>query len=153
MTSSDPISLEANILGTLSRELTHEYTRVRRGAVDRASEMLQAGQYPVQVKGLLQTVAFRDSSQSVRDLALQVLEKYKDVVATKPVPRAGQETVEITCSLGHTSKFDKHELYENLGRYWRRSVLINDEPFQELVLACQICGEKAIITLDCGNCN
>jgi hypothetical protein len=151
MTPTDSSSLEANILGTLSRELTHEYTRVRRLAVDRAGEMLKAGQYPLQVKNLLQTVAFRDPSQSVRDMAQQVLDQYKGVVLPKPVSQAGQETIEVCCSIGHTSTFDKHDLYENLGRYWRRSVLHDDKPFQELVLTCQNCGEQIIIDLDFGS--
>jgi hypothetical protein len=151
MTSSDSASNEANILGTLSRELTHEYTRVRRSAVDRASEMLQAGQYTLQVKNMLQTVALRDTSQSVRDMAQHVLDLYNGTAAAKLVPKEDQGIVLVTCSIGHLNQFDKHELYENLGRYWRRSVLHDDVPFQQLVLACQTCGEEIIIDVDFGN--
>jgi hypothetical protein len=151
MTASDSSANETNILGTLSRELTHEYTRVRRSAVERASEMLQAGQYTLQVKNLLYTVVLRDPNQSVRDLAQQVLDRHKEVTPAKPAYVVDQGIVLATCSIGHTSQFDKHDLYENLGRYWRRSVLHDDVPFQQLVLACQSCGEEIIVDIDFGN--
>jgi hypothetical protein len=149
MTPSDSSSLEDNILGTLARELKHEYTRVRRNAVERAGEMLKVGQYPSQVMNLLQTVALSDSNLGVRDIAQQVLDKYKETFPIKTSPDRGPATIEVYCSLGHASSFDKRDLCKNLGRYWRRSVLREDLPFQEVVLTCQTCGEDIIVDLDC----
>jgi hypothetical protein len=149
MTSPDASLHEANILGTLARELKHEYTRVRRNAVERAGEMLKAGQYPVEVMNLLQTVVVSDSNDSVRELAQQVLDKYKGAFGTRGVHDHGLATIDAFCSLGHANTFDKRDLCKNLGRYWRRSVLREGLPFQEVVLTCQTCGERIIVDLDC----
>ncbi len=149
MTSANPSALEDNILGTLARELRHEYTRVRRSAIERASEMLRDRQYPIQVMNLLQTVALSDPNQSVRDQAQAVLEQYKDAFIDEMKPDRGPSTVQAFCSLGHASTFEKSELCKNLGRYWRRSVLREGLPFQEVVLTCQTCGERIIVELDC----
>ena len=149
MTPSNSSYLEDNILGTLALELKHEYTRVRRSAVERADEMLKVGQYPGQVTNLLQTVAHNDSNQSVRDMAQQVLDRYKKTFPVKATPDRGPATIEVYCSLGHASSFDKRDLCKNLGRYWRQSVLREGLPFQEVVLTCQTCGEEIITDLDC----
>jgi len=149
MTPYDLPSPEDNILSTLARELKHEYTRVRRSAVERAGEMLKVGQYPVQVMNLLQTVALNDVNQSVQDMAQQVLDRYKETHPDKTKPDRGPATIEAHCSLGHANSFDKSDLCKNLGRYWRRSVLREGLPFQEVVLTCQTCGEDIIVDLDC----
>ena len=149
MTSSDSSSHEDNILGTLARELRHEYTRVRRSAVEHADEMLKAGQYTGQVMNLLQTVSVSDPSSSVRGMAQQVMDKYKGTPQVKTAPDRGLAIIEAYCSLGHANSFDKRDLCKNLGRYWRRSVLREGVPFQEVVLTCQICGEDIYYDLDC----
>ncbi len=147
--ASDSELLESNILATLARELTHEYTRVRRSAVERAEEMLKLGQYPYQVIVLLQNVTFNDANQSVRDKAQEVLDRYKDVYPKDQKPEHGPPTFEIHCTLGHVSTFDKHDICSNLGRYWRRSVLRDGQPYQEIVLTCKTCGEHIVINIDC----
>ena len=145
----DPSPLEDNIMATLARELTHEYTRVRRSAIEHAEEMLKAGQYPYQVMVLLKNVTFADSSLSVRDKAQEVLNRYKEIYPEDEKPEQALPTIDVHCTLGHVSTFNKRDICSNLGRYWRRSILRDGIPYQELVLTCQTCGEHIVIDLDC----
>ncbi len=149
MTPADPSTLEDNILGTLAHDLKHEYTRVRRSAIERASEMLKSGQYSMQVVNLLQTVTVSDASQSVRDMAQQVLDQYKDISKSGQEPGFGMAAINTCCSLGHANTFDKSEICKNIGRYWRRSVVRDGQSLQEVVLTCKTCGEDLIVAIDC----
>ncbi len=149
MNPSSPAPMEDNILGTLSRELNHEYVRVRRSAIDRARGMLVSAEFPDQVMALLKTVSVSDSNLSIRDQALQVLETFKDVYPEKQVTVQSLAVLDVHCSLGHANHFDKAEICNNLGEYWRRSVIRENLLFQEVNLPCQSCGEGMVVEINC----
>jgi len=129
---------------TLGEQASHQYTRVRKEAIDQAAEMLQRGEHREETLAILEYLARNDPMNGVREKAQEVLAAMTQQNMT-PAPTRTQNTRHrfgARCKNGHITTFDKRVVCSQ-----RQEIM---RGLDELILTCATCGVEMAVEIDCG---
>src|SRR6266566_10121433 len=91
----------------MSEQAAHEYIRIRKEAIDQATEMLKQGEHHEAVLAILEYLAQNDLMMGVREKAQESLDADAKKVTPSPTPGQSRHIFGVRCRNGHVSYFDK----------------------------------------------
>ena len=145
-----PPSQSTDPLIVLSEKAAHEFIRVRKEAIDQATEMLQRGEHREAVLAVLEYLATKDLMMGVRDKAQEVIDADANKAATPPLrPGESRHIFGVRCKNGHITYFDKRRVCVN-EKLVRGSLQPAGVTLIDLDLPCGECGAIVPVQVDCG---
>ena len=134
---------------TVVREqLSHEYIRVRKQAIERSVELLESDEHRQELLAALDHIARKDLIIIVREAAQAVLD-----AQAKAMPAPADESRHIfgvRCAwCGSVTYFDKRKVCPASGTIERKVVDAAGKELDELYLKCEHCGEQMQARVDC----
>jgi len=129
----------------LGEQAAHQYSHVRKEAIDQAAEMLRRGEYREETLAILEYLARNDLMDGVREKARSVLkEATQQKTASPPAltrPQDARHLFDVRCQNGHITTFDRREVCSHRKKIMRG--------LDDLALTCPSCGVKMAVDVDC----
>jgi TIR domain len=144
-----PSTGSANSLIVLSEKSAHEFIRIRKEAIDQASEMLKRDEHREAVLAILEYLAHNDLMMGVREKAQEVLDADAKKVTTPAFrPEDSRHIIGVRCRNGHITYFDKRRICSDEATVVR-SVQRAGLELDERDLSCGECGVPVKVHVDC----